>query len=251
MPACPQVTARFVDYRKSGDRQLRNELVAEHRWIAVHCARRFARRGEPLDDLVQVAQLGLVKAADRFDPSFGVLFPTFAMPTILGELRRHFRDHTWPVRVPRRNKDLYLRLSGCIEILGHVLGRPPSIEEIAEEMHASVDEVLEGLEAGAVYRTAPLVAFSDRDDDDDSLPGATLGVVDPSLLSADIRMLVQQLMLQLPARERNVLYLRFFAGHTQSEIAIRLGISQVHVSRLIRSTLRRLRDQLEETAEAV
>jgi RNA polymerase sigma-B factor len=195
-----------------------------------------------------VAQLGLVKAADRFDPSFGVLFPTFAMPTILGELRRHFRDHTWPLRVPRRSKELYLALSGAIEVLGHALGRPPSIEEIAEEMQSSVDEVLEALEAGAVYRTSPLIPATDGDDDDEGFAGMTMGSVDPGLVSADVRMSVRHLMRQLPARERNVLYLRFFDGRTQLEIAEQLGISQVHVSRIIRSTLNRLREQLADTA---
>jgi RNA polymerase sigma-B factor len=248
MPADPQVMARFQDYRSGGDRRLRNDLVADHRWIAIHCARRFARRGEPLDDLVQVAQLGLVKAADRFDPSFGVLFPTFAMPTILGELRRHFRDHTWPLRVPRRSKELYLSLSGAVEVLGHALGRPPSIEEIAEEMQSTVDDVLEALEAGAVYRTSPLVPSTDGDEDDEGFAGMTLGVVDAGLVSADARMSVRQLMGQLPARERNILYLRFFDGRTQLEIAEQLGISQVHVSRIIRSTLNRMREQLAESA---
>src|SRR4051812_13487521 len=161
VPADPAVTARFVEYRRTGNKRLRNELVAEHRWIAIHCARRFARRGEPLDDLLQVAQLGLLKAVERFDPTFGVRFPTFAMPTVLGELRRHFRDHTWPVRVPRRVKELYLELSSCVESLGHELGRPPTIEEIADEMHSSTDEVLEAMEAGAVYRTSSLVPPSE------------------------------------------------------------------------------------------
>jgi RNA polymerase sigma-B factor len=242
------VTARFLEYRRCRDRALRNDIVADHRWIAIHCARRFARRGEPLDDLLQVAQLGLVKAVDRFDPTFGVMFATFAMPTVLGELRRHFRDHTWPVRVPRRAKELYLELSGCVETLGHALGRPPSIAEIAEEMQTSVEAVLEALEAGTVYRTASLVPPSDHDDDDDAVEGVTLGSVDPELVSVDSRMSVQQLMRELPERERRVLYLRFYDGCTQSEIADQVGVSQVHVSRIIRTTLRRMRDQLAETA---
>jgi RNA polymerase sigma-B factor len=248
VPADPKIVARFVEYRCCRDQRLRNEIVAEHHWIAVHCARRFARRGEPLDDLVQVAQLGLVKAVDRFDPAFGVMFPTFAMPTILGELRRHFRDHTWPVRVPRRTKELYLELSGCIETLGHALGRPPTITEIAEEMQTSVDVVLEALEAGTVYRTASLVPPSELDDENDSAEAATLGDLDPELVSVDSRMSVQRLMRALPERERKVLYLRFYDGCTQSEIADQVGVSQVHVSRIIRTTLRRMRDQLAETA---
>ena len=115
---------QFAEYRRTHDRAIRNALVRDHHWIAVHCARRFAHRGEPMDDLMQVAQLGLLKAVERFDPSYRVVFATFAMPTVTGELRRHFRDHTWPVRVPRRVKELYLELSACIELLGHELGRP-------------------------------------------------------------------------------------------------------------------------------
>lgn len=247
MPDDPDVIEKFTEFRRTGDRRLRNELVADHRWIAIHCARRFARRGEPLDDLLQVAQLGLVKAAERFDPTLGVLFATYAMPTVLGELRRHFRDHTWPVRVPRRVKELYLELSGCVESLSHELGRPPTVEELAEEMHTTIDDVLEAMEAGSVYRSASLVPPSDRDDDD-SQDGATLGELDPALLSADSRMSVRDVMLQLPARERRVLYLRFFDGRTQSEIADEVGVSQVHVSRIIRTSLKRIREQLAESA---
>ena len=247
MPDTPDVTAKFLEYRRSHDRRIRNELVAEHRWIAMHCARRFARRGEPLDDLLQVAQLGLLKAAERFDPSVGVVFPTYAMPTVLGELRRHFRDHTWPLRVPRRVKELYLELSGCIESLGHQLGRPPTVEELAEEMHTTVDDVLEAMEAGAVYRAASLVPPSDREDDD-TQEGVTLGAPDAALLSADNRMSVRDVLMELPARERRVLYLRFFDGCTQSEIADEVGVSQVHVSRIIRTSLKRMRQKLAESA---
>ena len=250
MAADPEIRTRFEAYRASGDASVRNALIADHRWIAMHCARRFARRGEPLDDLVQVAQLGLLKAVERFDPSYGVLFPTFAMPTVLGELRRHFRDHTWPVRVPRRVKELYLELSATVELLGHDLGRPPSIDEIAGEMQCTVDEVLEGLEAGSAYRTASLMASSDSADDDDASDSIVIGEADAELTSADSRMSLVDVMRRLPARERTVMYLRFFDGYTQSEIANRVGVSQVHVSRIIRSTLRRMRDQLKGAVEA-
>ena len=245
----PDVRQRFERYRSTGDPAVRNALVADHRWIALHCARRFARRGEPLDDLVQVAQLGLLKAVERFDPAYGVLFPTFAMPTVLGELRRHFRDHTWPVRVPRRVKELYLELSATVELLGHDLGRPPSIEEIAHEMQCTDDEVLEGLEAGTAYRTSSLLATpgDNADDDEGSPEAATIGTADAELTSADSRMSVHDVMRKLPHRDRTVLYLRFFDGCTQSEIARRIGVSQVHVSRIIRSTLGRMRDQLAES----
>ena len=243
----PDVRERFECYRSTGDPAVRNALVADHRWIALHCARRFARRGEPLDDLVQVAQLGLLKAVERFDPSYGVLFPTFAMPTVLGELRRHFRDHTWPVREPRRVKELYLELSATVELLGHDLGRPPSIEEIAREMQCTTDDVLEGLEAGTAYRTSSLAPPGDgADDEDGAVETVTVGTADAELASADSRMSVHEVMRALPRRDRTVLYLRFFDGCTQSEIARRIGVSQVHVSRIIRSTLGRMRDQLAE-----
>jgi len=223
---------------------VRNALVSDHRWIATRCARRFSRRGEPLDDLVQVAQLGLLKAVERFDPAFNVQFATFAMPTVLGELRRHFRDHTWPVRVPRRVKEVYLELSATVEALGHDLGRPPTIDEIAHEMQSTVDDVLEGLEAGTAYRTSSLMAPVDGADDEDATEAATLGTVDPGLMSADSRLSVHDLMRNLSTRDRMVLYLRYFDGCTQSEIAERIGVSQVHVSRIIRASLGRMRDEL-------
>jgi RNA polymerase sigma-B factor len=234
---------RFTEYRRTGDRSIRNELVRDHQWVAAQCARRFARRGEPMDDLLQVARLGLVKAVERFDPSYGVVFSTFAMPTVTGELRRHFRDHTWPVRVPRRMKEMYLELSACIETLGHDLGRPAKIDEIADAMQASVDDVLEAMEAGAAYRTASLTT-PDADDEQDRADTAVLGENDNDLVNADTRMAVRHLVRELPERERTVVYLRFFEGHTQSEIAAQVGVSQVHVSRIIRDTLRRLGDRL-------
>jgi RNA polymerase sigma-B factor len=235
---------RFADYRRTQDRATRNALVRDHQWIAVHCARRFAHRGEPMDDLIQVAQLGLLKAVERFDPSHQVVFSTFAMPTVTGELRRHFRDHTWPVRVPRRVKELYLELSSSIESLGHELGRPPRVEEIAEAMHSSTDEVLEAMEAGAAYRTTSLSPPSDSDDDAERAEAAMVGDVDAELVSADARVSVRELVNELPDRERKVVYLRFFQGCTQSEIADQVGVSQVHISRILRDTLRRLRARL-------
>jgi RNA polymerase sigma-B factor len=235
---------RFAEYRRSGDRAIRNALVREHHWIAVHCARRFAHRGEPMDDLLQVAELGLLKAVERFDPSYRVVFATFAMPTITGELRRHFRDHTWPVRVPRRVKELYLELSACIEMLGHELGRPPRVDEIAEAMRASMDQVLEAMEAGAAYRSSSLTASTDNDDDSDREEGAVVGEADAALAAADTRVSVRELVSELPERERKVVYLRFFEGRTQSEIADAVGVSQVHISRILRDTLHRLGHRL-------
>jgi len=235
---------RFAEYRRTGDHTVRNDLVRDHHWIAVHCARRFAHRGEPMEDLVQVAHVGLLKAVDRFDPSYRVVFATFAVPTVTGELRRHFRDHTWPVRVPRRVKELYLELSACIELLGHELGRPARVDEIADAMRASIDEVLEAMEAGAAYRSTPLSQGSDNDDDGERTDGAVVSEIDTALEGADARLSVRELVNELPQRERKVLYLRFFEGRTQSEIAAQVGVSQVHVSRILRDTLHRLGDRL-------
>jgi RNA polymerase sigma-B factor len=235
---------RFAEYRRTGDHAVRNALVCDHHWIAVHCARRFAHRGEPMEDLVQVAQVGLLKAVDRFDPSYRVVFATFAVPTVTGELRRHFRDHTWAVRVPRRVKELYLELSACIELLGHELGRPARVDEIAESMRVSIDEVLEAMEAGAAYRSTPLAQQSDNGDDGERADGALVSEIDAVLEGTDARLSVREVVSELPERERKVVYLRFFEGRTQSEIATQVGVSQVHVSRILRDTLHRLGDRL-------
>lgn len=241
-PPAEEVLARFREYRRTGDRDLRNRLIEEHRWIALHCARRFAKRGEPLDDLTQVGQLGVLKAVERFDPEMGVSFTTFAMPTVLGELRRHFRDATWAVRVPRRAKDLHLELSAVIEQLSQKLRRSPTIDEIAAAMRVGADQVLEAIEAGTAYRAAPLTPPGDDDDDHPGQEGTTIGRPDPELLHTDDRIAVQELLATLPAREQRIVYLRFFEELTQSEIADIVGMSQVHVSRLLRSSLARLRE---------
>jgi RNA polymerase sigma-B factor len=239
------VTDRFRAYRSSGDRALRNALVEDHRWIAVQCARRFASRGEPLDDLLQVAQLGVLKAVERFDPEVGVAFPSFAMPTVLGELRRHFRDCTWSLRVPRRLKELHVSLTRAAEHLRHSLGRHPTVEELAEELRISTDEVLEVLDAGAAYRTMPITAADD--DDDDDRESAALGEIDGEYEHADNRMAIRLLLERLEPRERTIVYLRYFGSLTQQEISDRLGLSQVHVSRLLRRSLDQLQAVVETT----
>src|SRR2546423_13255234 len=158
------VEAGFRRLRETGDRSLRNELIEEHRWVAVHCARRFDHRGEPLDDLIQVGQLGLLKAVERFDPDVGVSFASYAIPTGMGELRRHFRDATWAIKVPRRVKDLHVDLGNAVDFLSAENGRPPTPVEIADHLGVTVDAVLEAMEAGGAYRTAPLTAGNDDDD---------------------------------------------------------------------------------------
>jgi RNA polymerase sigma-B factor len=235
------VRERFRAWRETGDRTIRNELIEEHRWIALTCARRFTKRGEPLDDLFQVAQLGVLKAVERFNPEYGVPFVSFAMPTVLGELRRHFRDATWAVRVPRRAKELHLELAKAIDDLSHSLERSPTVEELAEHMRCEVDDVLDAMEAGAAYRTAPLTWQGDGDQREGGEDSARMATVDAGLIGTDDRLHVQQLLETLPERERKIVELRFFDELTQAEIAAIMGISQVHVSRLLRASVRRLR----------
>jgi RNA polymerase sigma-B factor len=230
------ILERFRAYRRSGDRKVRNDLIEAHRWIAVRCARRFEGRGEPLEDLVQVGQLGVLKAAERFDPDRGVAFPSFAMPTVMGELRRHFRDATWSVSVPRRMKELHVALGTAVSELGQRLGRQPNVEELAVRVGVTVEDVLDALEAGAAYRSGSL----SRPDDDGSDGESSIGDDDVDLTRADVRLAARRLLGQLAPRERTIVYLRFFAGLTQQEIADQVGMSQVHVSRLLRQSLAEL-----------
>jgi RNA polymerase sigma-B factor len=239
------ISAAFTSYRATGDRRVRNELVEAHRWVAVHCARRFNDRGELFEDLLQVALLGVVKSVERYDPERGTAFSTFAIPTVLGELRRHFRDATWPVKVPRRVKDLSIELSGVIQQLSHDLGRSPQVEEVAARTGTSVEDVLEALEAGAAYRPAPLAAPGAGGDD--GYTEDRFGGDDPEFGISEVRVLLRNLVVELPERERRILYLRFYEGRTQSEIADEVGISQVHVSRLLRASLERLHDHLTDS----
>ncbi|MGD9795972.1 MAG: SigB/SigF/SigG family RNA polymerase sigma factor [Acidimicrobiia bacterium] len=241
-----EVLEQFRQYRRTGDRRLRNQLVEQHRWVAVRCAKKFARRGEPLDDLTQVAQLGVLKAVERFDPDYGVRFSSFALPTVMGELRRHFRDATWAVRVPRRSKDLYLELDGAAERLTHRLGRSPTVPELAESMHVTTEEILEAREIGLVYRTSRL--GQSNDDESTSSDRHDIADEDVQLSTSEIRLTVRNLMERLPERERTILFLRYYKGLTQAEIAEEIGTSQVHVSRLIRASLRSMQRVIGDSA---
>jgi len=239
-----QLRRKFYDYAKSRDRSMRDDLVTAHMGLAEYLARRFTNRGEPLDDLIQVAALGLLKAVDRFDPERGLEFSTYATPTIVGELKRHFRDKGWAVRVPRRVQELHLRLGSVISVLSQELGRSPTIGEIAQAAAVSEEEVLEAIEAGHAYRFTSLDAPSGNEDEP-SL-SAELGAEDQGLIDSEHRVALSPLIAQFPARERMILHLRFFEGMTQSEIAGRLGISQMHVSRLLARALTQLRSQAED-----
>jgi RNA polymerase sigma-B factor len=234
----------FEEFAQSRDPGLRDQLIEAHLGLAEYLARRFANRGEPLDDLVQVASLGLVKAVERFDPERGLEFTTFATPTIVGELKRHFRDKGWAVRVPRRVQELHLRVTRVIDDLATEFGRSPTIQEIAQRAGTTEDEVVEAIDAGSAYRSASLDAGRGDDDESPGLLGQ-LGEADPELARAERRAALGPLISGLPEREQVMLYLRFYEGMTQSEIAKRLGISQMHVSRLLSRSLQQLRELAE------
>jgi RNA polymerase sigma-B factor len=237
---------KFTVFAETRDSSLRDDLVAAHLGLAEYLARRFANRGEPLDDLIQVASLGLLKAVDRFDPGRGVEFSTYATHTVVGELKRHFRDKGWAVRAPRRMQELYLRLGKVVSSLGQELGRSPTIGELAAETEVSEEEVLEALEAGQAYRFASLDAPVGGDEGEGESLGSRLGNDDPGLVDAERRATLSPLLSQLPPREQMILHLRFFEGLTQSEIAARLGISQMHVSRLLARSMAQLRAAADE-----
>lgn len=229
----------FVAFAASREDLLRNELIEAHLGLAEYLARRFSNRGEPLDDLVQVASTGLIKAVDRFEPERGLEFSTYATHTIVGELKRHFRDKGWAVRVPRRMQELHLRLSTLVNTLNQDLGRSPTIPEIAVAAGVSEEEVLEAMEAGQAYRFTSIDAPVGGEDGG-SL-ASTLGDDDVSMVDVEHRVALSPLIAKLPARQQHILHLRFFEGLTQSEIASRLSISQMHVSRLLARSLAQLR----------
>jgi RNA polymerase sigma-B factor len=210
--------------------------------LARSLARRFANRGEPLDDLIQVASMALIKALDRFEPERGLAFSTFATPTILGELKRHFRDKGWAVRVARRVQELHLRLTREVAGLAQELGRSPTIPEIAERLEVSEDEVLEAMEAGRSYRMGSIDARTGDRGEDGATLSDRLGDEDPSMEDTERRATLAPLLARLPERQQLIVYLRFWEGLTQSEIGARLGISQMHVSRLLARSLQELRE---------
>jgi RNA polymerase sigma-B factor len=223
----------------------RDKIVERCLPLADHIARRFEGRGEPRDDLVQVARVGLVNAVVRFDVDAGSDFVSFAVPTIMGEVRRHFRDNSWSVKVPRRLKELHLRLGAATAELSQRLGRAPTATELAAALGMDRAEVVEGLVAGSSYNTLSIDSGSGSDDDDARAIADTLGDADAGLDRIEDREALRPLLEALPERERTVLVLRFFDSMTQTQIAERVGISQMHVSRLLAKSLTRLRDQLE------
>lgn len=236
---------KFIEFAATRDPTLRDELVTAHLGLAQHLARRFANRGEPLDDLVQVASIGLVKSVDRFDPERGVEFSTFAARTVVGELKRHFRDRGWSIRAPRRVQELYLALGHATGALSQKLGRPPTVDELAADTGATSEAVLEAIEAGSGYRAVSL----DAPNGGDRFGAGVVGMEDSAFGGVDDRRLLAPALNALSEREQVVVRLRFFDGLTQSEIASRVGVSQMHVSRLLSASLRKLRAQIDLDAD--
>jgi RNA polymerase sigma-B factor len=231
-------------YHEHGDVAARQELIERHIEFVRRLAQRYARRGEQLDDLTQVGCVGLIKAIDRFDGTFGATLTTYAAPNILGEIKRHFRDCGWSVRVPREIQELNVKLTRVVDELTTRLGRSPSVDELAAATGAPTELVLEALESSSAYSALSLSEGPDPDEEGGG-PMETLGQDDEAFEQSEQRITLASGIQRLPSRERTILHLRFFEGLTQSEIADHVGISQMHVSRLIRDSLDRMRRELE------
>jgi RNA polymerase sigma-B factor len=250
-PADPELEL-FQRYRRDGDRNAREAIIERWLPLARSLARRYAGGREPFDDLVQVASIGLIKAVDRFDPDRGYAFTSFAVPTIVGDLKRHFRDSAWPVHVPRGMQERVFRLRRARERLTLALGRAPRTRELAAELGMSVKDVLAAREAALVYRELPLESppGADADDDEAGDIAAVLGVTEHRYETVDQAQTIAPVVRALSDREREILLLRFGKEMTQAEIAAELGISQMHVSRLLRRSLARIRVSVERDGRA-
>jgi len=222
--------------------RLRDEVIEAWLPLARHLAARYHGRGEPADDLLQTATLGLIKAVDRWDPERGVEFSGFAIPTILGEVKRHFRDRTWSVRVPRRTQELRMAITDANNVLVHTLGRSPTVTDVAAHLELTEEAVLEGLEGARAYNATSL-STPIRADGNTEL-GDTLGGEDHEFELAETRVALGPALAMLDEREQKILTLRFYGNLTQSQIADQVGISQMHVSRLLTKALAKLRGQL-------
>jgi RNA polymerase sigma-B factor len=229
-------------YHEGGDPSAREVLVERHLPLVRSLARRYAGRGESLEDIEQVGAIGLIKAIDRYELSREVALTTYATPNVVGEIKRHFRDKGWAIRVPRALQELNGKMGPTIERLTSKLGRSPSIAEIAAEFETSTEQVLEALEAGSAY--APLSLSAGPSGDDEIDPMETIGADDEEFDRTDDRTSLEPALAALPEREREILRMRFEEGLTQTQIADKVGISQMHVSRLIRRSLDRMRTQL-------
>ncbi|RMI31477.1 SigB/SigF/SigG family RNA polymerase sigma factor [Nocardia stercoris] len=235
-----------MDPDHPGREVLRKNIIAQCVPLADHIARRYSGRGEWDDDLMQVARIGVIHAVDRFDPTRGSSFVAFAVPTVMGEVRRHFRDKTWAVRVPRRTKEIQLMIGDTVERLAQRNGRMPKSREIAAELTLPVEEVVQALVAANGYQTTPMSTLPGTDSEENTATALAerVGVEEPRYEQVEQFLAVQPLVQQLPERERRVLGMRFFEYRTQTQIAQELGISQMQVSRILSRTLDRLREQV-------
>jgi RNA polymerase sigma-B factor len=231
-------------YHQGGDLEAREQLIEQYLPLVRSLARRYANRGEQLEDLVQVGAIGLIKAIDRFDVDRGVELSTYATPNIIGEIKRHFRDKGWSIRVPRGLQELNVRLSQLLERLTAELERSPTIPELAEAAGVTEEEVLEALESGQAYTTVSLSAPTSQGEDGQVDPLESLGELEHAYEVSEDRAVLAPGLEALDERERRILHLRFWEGLTQSQIAAQVGISQMHVSRLIRRALEKVRDEI-------
>ena len=235
----------FRRYKLEGDSDARDQLIVNHLNLVRFLASKFKNRGESLEDLVQVGTIGLIKAIDRFDPERGLEFTTYATPTIMGEIKRHFRDKGWSVRVPRRLQELSAKVNQVTDELTNQLQRSPSVEEIAESLGITVDEVLEAMESSSAYSSVPLEGGGSSEDEESPSVIDHYVTEDADLAASDDRIVLEEAIQDFSPRERDVIHMRFVDGLTQVEIAENLGISQVQVSRLLRRTLRRIQDKID------
>jgi RNA polymerase sigma-B factor len=237
-------------YHDQGDLQAREQLIEQYMSLVRSLARRYSYRGEQLEDLVQIGAIGLIKAIDRFDLDRGVELTTYATPNIIGEIKRHFRDKGWSVRVPRGLQELNVQLSRLIEQLTVQLGRSPTIAELAKAADSTDEEVLEALESGRAYSSLSLSTGGGGDSDEELDPLESIGEEEHEYEVSEDRAVLAPGFRALDDRERRILHLRFFEGLTQSQIAQQVGISQMHVSRLIRRSLEKIRAEIAEDEEA-
>jgi RNA polymerase sigma-B factor len=236
----------FLRYYRSRDPAIREQLVVNHMNLVRFLAKKFANRGEPLDDLIGVGSIGLMHAIDRFDPERGIRFATFATPTIVGEIKRHFRDRGWAIKVPRRLQEVNLAANKAVEALTTKLNRPPTVQEVSEAIGASLEETLEGMELGHLYELVSLDnELGDDDDESRSRLEDYVGKEDVAFEEYGLRSRLEDAIGRLNPRERKIIILRFFKGWSQTDVAKALQISQMHVSRLQHKALARLREMVE------
>jgi RNA polymerase sigma-B factor len=240
--------ALFRRLRRTNDPDLRQQLIMSHEKLVRFLAQKFANRGEPLDDLVQVGMIGLINAVDRFDPARGNRFATFATPTIMGEIKRYFRDRGWAIKVPRRLQEINLKTTRAVETLTQELGRAPTIPEIAASIDESVEDTLEAWELGQHYELASLDSeLGHEEEDSHSVLADYIGQTDVTVEDFGLRDRLEEAISHLPPRERTIVKMRFHRGLSQTEVARRLNISQMHVSRLQHKAIARLKELVRES----